>query len=367
MKIAFITTMEHAPWGGSEELWSEAALRLLQDKVTVAARVRAWPQAVGEVERLERAGCQLERQPPVGRRERVLRKVNPRRPFQWLDDFRPDLVVISLTHQIVGVEWMKGCLDRNLPYALVVQAAGECWWPDDDFLRPLRDGFEGAKACFFVSQHNLDFVRQQLGTPLDRGRVVRNPFKVPYLPQLSWPPTEPNFKLACVGRLEPFGKGQDVLFQVLSSEKWRSRSLKVSLFGNGGNRDTLEKLKAFRHLDNVCFRGFVPDIEAIWAEHHALVLPSRVEGLPIAMVEAMLCARPCIVTAVGGSNEIVEDDLSGFIALAPTPQLLDYAMERAWERRSSWREMGETAAERARQLVPSDPAQVFADQLKCLV
>jgi glycosyltransferase involved in cell wall biosynthesis len=367
MKIAFVTTMDHSPWGGSEELWSHAALRLLKDKVTIAARIRTWPNAVPEVQKLAQAGCRIERQRPVNRLERVLRKVNPQRPFRWLNDFKPDLAVISQTHQLAGLEWMQACAERNIPYVLIVQAAGELMWPPDDFLHQLRAGFEGAKACFFVSQGNLEFVRWQLATDLAEGRVVRNPFNVSYTIQTNWPSTEPVFKLACVGRLEPFAKGQDLLFQVLTSDKWRSRALTVSLYGSGGNRETLERLKQMWGLDNVYFRGFVHDVEAVWAEHHALVLPSRVEGLPLAMVEAMLCARPCIVTDVGGNAEMVEDNVSGFVASAPTTALLDAVMERAWEHRERWAEMGQAAARRARALVPADPAQVFADELKSLI
>ena len=56
----------------------------------------------------------------------------------------------------------------------------------------------------------------------------------------------------------------------------------------------------------------------IWAEHHALVLPSRFEGMPLVVVEAMLCGRPCIVTDVGGNAELIRDGINGFLAKAPT-------------------------------------------------
>jgi glycosyltransferase involved in cell wall biosynthesis len=117
----------------------------------------------------------------------------------------------------------------------------------------------------------------------------------------------------------------------------------------------------------VRFGGFVPDVHRIWADYHALVLPSRYEGLPISLVEAMLCGRPSIVTNVSGNPELLEDNVTGFVAAAPTAALLDEAMERAWTRRAEWPAMGVAAAEQVRRRVPPDPAAVFADQLLELI
>ncbi len=50
----------------------------------------------------------------------------------------------------------------------------------------------------------------------------------------------------------------------------------------------LKRLKDLWSLEQVKFDGFVDNIEAIWASHHGLVLPSRFEGLPLAVIEAML-------------------------------------------------------------------------------
>src|SRR5437763_3000966 len=48
----------------------------------------------------------------------------------------------------------------------------------------------------------------------------------------------------------------------------------------------------------------------------------------------ILCARPAIVTNVGGNAELLEDGRSGFVAPAPTIKHLNEAMERAWDRRA---------------------------------
>jgi glycosyltransferase involved in cell wall biosynthesis len=77
------------------------------------------------------------------------------------------------------------------------------------------------------------------------------------------------------------------------------------------------------------FTGHTESLDALWRQHHGLILPSRVEGLPLAMVEAMLRGRPVIATRVAGIPEVLEDGASGFLAAAPTVEHLDEAMQRA--------------------------------------
>jgi glycosyltransferase involved in cell wall biosynthesis len=250
---------------------------------------------------------------------------------------------------------------------LVVQAASESVWPPDADLVELEATYTGAARCYFVSEGNWRLMETQLATPLHNARIIRNPFNVRYDAQPAWPDESEGYKLACVGRLDTYSKGHDLLFDVLQRDKWKSRSLTVSLFGKGSNERTLRKLASLKDLSQVRFCGFVSDVEQVWANHHALILPSRREGLPLAAVEAMLCKRMCIVTDVAGNKEVVQDGETGFIAPAPKAELLDETLERAWHRRADWRVMGERAAESIRRLVPPDPIGVFCEELKELL
>jgi glycosyltransferase involved in cell wall biosynthesis len=76
--------------------------------------------------------------------------------------------------------------------------------------------------------------------------------------------------------------------------------------------------------------------------------------------------RSCIVTDVGGNRELVRDGINGFIAKAPTVELLDETLNRAWECRDRWKEMGLLAATDARQFVSPDPGKDFARELSTL-
>jgi glycosyltransferase involved in cell wall biosynthesis len=193
--------------------------------------------------------------------------------------------------------------------------------------------------------------------------VVRNPFNVDFDASLPWPDAAEGLKLAFVGRLEPGAKGCDILLDVLSSPKWRSRAIEVTFYGEGSSGGSVKSYAESLGLGNVHFRGHVGNVLDIWKENHALLLPSRYEGLPLAAVEAMLCGRPCVVTDVGGSAELIEDDVTGFVAEAATVRHFDEAMERAWGARERLREMGERARAKVRASLPRDPAGVFAGKL----
>jgi len=170
-------------------------------------------------------------------------------------------------------------------------------------------------------------------------------------------------RFACVARLDPIAKGQDILFEVLATQRWRDRRWQLYLYGEGRNRQVLEHLaKRLEISDRVVFSGF-ESVEKIWAANHVLVMPSRFEGMPLALVEAMLCGRPVIATDVAGHAEIIEDGVTGFLADAPTTRAVASALERFWVRRDEAEEMGKAGILKIRQMMPIDPVRVFSDKL----
>ena len=81
----------------------------------------------------------------------------------------------------------------------------------------------------------------------------------------------------------------------------------------------------------------------------------------------MLCGRPGIVTDVAGHRELIRDGVNGFLAKAPTVELLDEAMNRAWDARRRLQDIGSAAARDVRQWVSADPAEDFVRELTILV
>ncbi len=162
-------------------------------------------------------------------------------------------------------------------------------------------------------------------------------------------------------------KGQDFVFEVMRKEKWRQRNIRINLYGEGPNYKQLRALKDSWSLDNVIFNKYKDDIKEIWKKNHGIILPSRMEGIPIVLLGAMLCARVPIVTNVGGSLELIEDDVTGYIAKYPSVNELDVALERAWSSRERWQDIGSLSRKAVLDFMPVDPVEDFAKKLESLL
>ncbi len=368
MRFAFISTMLSSPWGASEELWSQTAVQLSRAGHDVQASVGYWPRLSDKVTALTDHGIRLEIYPShhAGRvRSRWDRfSLGYHRSYRRLKQFNPDLVVISQGATSGGFSWAKVCADAAIPYVMIVHLNSESWWFADHQLGEALASYTAARKVFCVSHHNLDLLRVQLGEPLENGEVVWNPYNVSLKHAPDWPDEGGNWRLACVARLEPGVKGQDLLLQVLARPEWRERPIELNLFGEGPYEQSLRRLCRMLELSNVHFRGYVKDVRAIWEQNHLLVQPSRYEGVPLTLVEAMWCGRPAVVTDVGRTAELCVDNETGFVAQAPTESLLANALQRAWDRRSEWQQMGQAARTRAESQIPSDPITLFCEKLQ---
>ena len=350
-------------WGGSEELWSGAACILAERGHSVSCFKTSLDAAHPRVRRLKSLSCAT----------RNLRHIMFSRPLTTrlhllllaihLTTRRPQLVIISQGDNYDGLHFGYLCRKLRIPYVLISQKATEHFWPPDRSRQYRRAIFQDALRCFFVSEHNRRLTQEQLGVTLTNAEIVRNPYLVSADGPLPWPDCDDEcLRLACVARLYLLDKGQDILVRVLAQEKWKHRNLHISFFGQGINREALVDLASSLGVHNVSFEGQTDDVPGIWKNHHALILPSRAEGLPLSLVEAMMCGRPAIVTKVGGNAEIVDDCVTGFLAAA-NEDSLDTALEQAWARKRELSEMGRLASIRIRKLISPNPAEDFANRL----
>ncbi len=110
-----------------------------------------------------------------------------------------------------------------------------------------------------------------------------------------------------VASLDQPYKGVDVLVDAIAKSVAAGMNLTLTVIGDGVLRRQLE-MHAGKLGNRVRFLGHVPSGAAI-REHldrsDLFVLPSRTEGLPRALIEAMARALPCVCTAVGGIPELL--------------------------------------------------------------
>ena len=120
---------------------------------------------------------------------------------------------------------------------------------------------------------------------------------------------EPDDQLLFVGRLKE-GKGPQYLLEAFGELASDYPAYSLQLVGDGPLREDLERqASALGIADRVEFRGEVPNDElpALYADSRAFVLPSRSEGLPRTVLEAMACGRPVVTSDLPQLRPLVED------------------------------------------------------------
>jgi glycosyltransferase involved in cell wall biosynthesis len=147
----------------------------------------------------------------------------------------------------------------------------------------------------------------------------------------AWGVSAGTLVFGSIGRLSGI-KGFDLALKAFQklTEQMPERDLRLVLVGRGDEEEALRGLAARLGIaDKVLFPGFC---ERPWEVHPALdvfVLPSRNEGLPLALCEAMACGRPVIASDVGGASEVISDSTLGWIVRPGNPEALLGAMKAA--------------------------------------
>ncbi|NYI07341.1 glycosyltransferase family 4 protein [Allostreptomyces psammosilenae] len=155
-----------------------------------------------------------------------------------------------------------------------------------------------------LSAEIADTLRVELGLPDDRVHRVRPGVDIPLHVLSSAPPdARQPLRIGAVGRLTG-RKGFDVLVEAVRLLHQRGHRFTVEIAGEGPHRAALA---AAAHGLPVTFPGFVEDVPAFLNRLDLFCLPSRAEALPLALLEAMAAALPCVTTPVGDIPAVLGD------------------------------------------------------------
>jgi glycosyltransferase involved in cell wall biosynthesis len=376
MKFHFVSLLTRLPWGGSEQLWTDTAVLLKRNSHDISASVKWWPEeqispGLNRLREIEIPVYFWGAAASFSNRlkallQRLAHKIQGTISVASVDYkiMEADLIVFSSPGNEFPSVPIRQCVARGQRYVLIIQSVSEGYWPKDSELEDWRLAYENAAAAFFVSHANRDSTVFQIGFERDCFKVISNPCNVSREIPFSWPVVRETHRWAFVGRLEPEHKGIDLLLRAFAREHWKGRNVQISIFGQGLSEKSVKRMAQMLHVDGrLNFQGVFSRVEDIWRNHELLILPSRHEGLPLAVIEAMMCGRPCLVTNVSGNPEHVVDGSTGFIAAGATVDAVDAALERAWLQREQLKDMGRAAHTAIRQQIPVDPIQTFAEEL----
>ncbi len=353
MRILFISTMAGSSWGGSEELWTRSADYALDEGHEVIISVYDWGKEHSQIAQLRAKNAKINLRRRIFYGDSLLQKVRgkicqivfSRRQIRRLARYHPDIIFVSQgTIYECMFPWFWDLVERsNAKLYIITQANTEYNTIPMSCIAIGRLLVKRAEAMYFVSNRNREVAERQLAMKFSNANVISNPANLKSYKYCDWS-MEGGLSMAFVGRLNSTVKGIGVLLEILGQPKWRDRDWRLNIYGKGKDREyLLELTEHFGIQDRVIFKGFVNDVGEIWAKNHVLVLASTVEGTPLALIEAMLCGRAAVVSDVGGNAELVDDNISGFIAEAPSVRSFGNAMERMWQKRRELLDMGVSA------------------------
>ncbi|SEG41480.1 Glycosyltransferase involved in cell wall bisynthesis [Thermomonospora echinospora] len=151
--------------------------------------------------------------------------------------------------------------------------------------------------------------------------------------------------VACLGRLS-HEKGVDMALEAWAEVSAAHPGWRLHVHGSGPQEDALrEQARSFGIAGTVEFRGPAADAVAALSRASVFLLPSRQEGLPMSLMEAMACGLPSVAfDCAPGVRELVTDEVDGLLVPPGHTPALAAALERLIRDGDLRREFGAGAA-----------------------
>lgn len=333
VKIALISRRYPPLIGGAEKVLSYLARALAEEghEVTVlTSRLeRGWP----EEERLEtRRGSLVVRRLGTLRWRFLGTWVYMRNLRRWLEENPVDVAYVSMlkhdAYVAVGVGRKEG-----FPVVLRPEGAGAtgdlAWQGWGRFGGRIGQRCKQAEAVVAISKA----IREELmGAGYEVSRIVELPNGVP-VPERPWNRREDwraEPRAVFTGRLAP-EKGLDTLLRAWVAVVGERPRARLILIGEGPERAGLEALAEGLGIgDRVEMPGVVSDVEGVLRGSDLFVLPSREEGMSMALLEAMALGVPLVATSIAGNRKLVSDFKHGRLAKVDDPKSLARAILDQW-------------------------------------
>jgi glycosyltransferase involved in cell wall biosynthesis len=175
------------------------------------------------------------------------------------------------------------------------------------------------------------------GVPADKLVVIHNAIVTGnYRPEAQAPGflrqrfglPEDAFIVGSIGRLSP-EKGQYDMLEAIRRIAPVRPNVYVVLVGDGPDRAGLEqRVQAEGLAGRVLFTGHLHDVRPVYRDLDLLALTSHTEGFPNVVLEALCMETPVLATDVGGTAEIVEDEKTGVLIPAKSPDRIEHGLLR---------------------------------------
>lgn len=138
-----------------------------------------------------------------------------------------------------------------------------------------------------------------------------------------------SYDVVFVGRLVQ-AKGIDILLDALAKIEPHQTVKNAIIVGDGPLISSLRKKAVSLRISHmVTFLGERHDVSQLLQMSRVFVLPSRWEGTPSALLEAMATGLPVVASAVGGITQVIDNGIDGLLVPPEDAQFLGSAIEKA--------------------------------------
>jgi GalNAc-alpha-(1->4)-GalNAc-alpha-(1->3)-diNAcBac-PP-undecaprenol alpha-1,4-N-acetyl-D-galactosaminyltransferase len=230
---------------------------------------------------------------------------------------RPD-VVISFMNS-VNVYNILACWQLDIPTIVSEHTYPGATDANKIWQLLMKWSYRYADAIAVLTQNAVPFYPATQGY---RTIVMPNPVLTPP-PAVATERLLPTPSLLAVGRLDS-RKGFDLLLRAFHQIHARHPDWQLTILGEGAIRAELEDLRSQLQLtDRVHLPGAVHNVPDYLHQAALFVLPSRVEGFPMALCEAMVAGLPVLAAdCLSGPRDIIEDGVNGVLVATENVEAL---------------------------------------------
>jgi glycosyltransferase involved in cell wall biosynthesis len=343
VRIALVTRRYPPLIGGAERVLSYLAPALADQGAEVTVVTSAIPDQAAISSDL-RSPVPIVRLPSS--RMRFLGTIIYMRSLKkWLMEHRPDLIYVSMLKHDAYVAVEVGH-KLKIPVVLRPEGAGDtgdlAWQKWGRFGRMIGNKCKQADAFVAISPA-IHAELQSEG--YEQSRIHDLPNGVP-VPEQSWRRTS-HEGAVFVGRLAP-EKNLETLLEAWKIVVRSHREARLILVGDGPERPKLESKAAALNfgLGIVQFRGVFNEPERFLKEAAVFVLPSKEEGMSIALLEAMALGMPIVASDIPGNRQLIIDGVYGRLSPYDDPEKLALAILAQWHDKEAALKMATVARQR---------------------
>lgn len=367
-QILFLSTMSGSDWGGSEELWYQAALWTARNNYKTAVCCFEGKGKNEQLKELKQAGCRIYLLPGTNgkRNHSWLRKIKLFRDVAGVPFEKYDKVIVSQGgwEDVVHGPFKK-LYKRLKTYILIYHNYNPAAVLPPKKILLLQRWSAKAEKNMGDTPKIFKTLKETSSLTISNTEKLYNPltFETPQLPTAYPELKDGNYILSVFAALDAGRKAQDVLIRAMAHENWHNRNWELHLYGEGRDKELLQTLISELGMQSRIFlRGNAAIYKEAIRQSHLVLQITHQDAMPLTVMDSLAMARPLIASNIGAMPDWVKENINGWIVDEVNPVSVSKKLDQAWSQRNEWPAMGMRSFEILQNNFPDDPVEYFLKQ-----